>query len=95
MLTAYQLSLSAGEEEPAACKTHRRTRNIAEDVGIQPWLSSPFGVPTVEEVPAISLGPVERAPQFRWMRQLPPAAFSVRHIPAAFSIDAKGPTMAR
>src|SRR2546430_12013867 len=51
MLTAYQLSLSAGEEEPAACKTHRRTRNIAEDVGIQPWLSSPFGVPTVEEVP--------------------------------------------
>ena len=28
-------------------------------------------------------------------RQLPPAAFSVRHIPAAFSIDAKGPTIVR
>jgi hypothetical protein len=28
-------------------------------------------------------------------RQLHPAAFSVLHIPAAFSIDAKGPTMAR
>ena len=33
---------------------------------------------------------VERASQFRSMRQLPPTAFSVRHIPAAFSIDAKG-----
>ena len=45
------------------------------------------------------LGPngpiVERASQFLWTRQLHPAAFSVRHIPAAFSIDAKGPTMAR
>ena len=38
---------------------------------------------------------VERASQFLWTRQLHPAAFSVRHIPAAFSIDAKGPTMAR
>ena len=38
---------------------------------------------------------VERASQFLWMRQLHPAAFSVLHIPAAFSIDAKGPTMAR
>ena len=34
----------------------------------------------------------------RWSARLPilhPAVFSVRHIPAAFSIDAKGPTMAR
>ena len=38
---------------------------------------------------------VERASQFLWTRQLHPAAFSVRHVPAAFSIDAKGPTMAR
>ena len=35
------------------------------------------------------------ASQFLWTRQLPPAAFSVRHIPAAFSIDAKEPTMVR
>ena len=52
-----------------------------------------------EEVLAIQLGPngpmVECASQFLWTRQLPPAAFSVLHIPAAFSIDAKGPTMAR
>jgi hypothetical protein len=45
------------------------------------------------------LGPngpmVERSSQFLWTRQLHPAVFSVRHIPAAFSIDAKGPTMAR
>ena len=38
---------------------------------------------------------VGRTPQFLWTRQLHPAAFSVPHIPAAFSIDAKGPTMRR
>jgi hypothetical protein len=37
----------------------------------------------------------QRASQFLWTRQLHPSVFSVRHIPAAFSIDAKGPTMAR
>jgi hypothetical protein len=38
---------------------------------------------------------IGRASQFLWTRQLHPAAFSVLHIPAAFSIDAKGPTMRR
>jgi hypothetical protein len=33
---------------------------------------------------------VERASQFLWARQLHSAVFSVRHIPAASSIDAKG-----
>jgi hypothetical protein len=38
---------------------------------------------------------VEHTSQFHLTRQLPPAAFSVLHIPVAFSIDAKGPTMAQ
>ena len=40
-------------------------------------------------------GQARAAPQFLWTMQLPPAAFRLEHIPAACSIEAKGPTSAR
>ncbi len=68
----------------------------------------PFGKPAVDGSEKIAglilLAPIAPEPchahcELRclifWMRQLPPAAFSVLHIPPPFPLTQKGPTMAR
>jgi hypothetical protein len=95
-----------GSKEPHGLRIpcDRRAGRVYRGAGKQQrsHLNSAFANCTVTDLErlllsnAVTTGPmVERASQFRWMRQLPPAAFSVRHIPAAFSIDAKVLTIAR